>query len=149
MKFQKKEGTQKVEFFGTSNFGSDMRLSPRIRWNLKRKKVLKKSTCWGPPILVLTWGCHLESDEISKKEGAQKVGFLELQNTGPLRRGPKEILILRVLIAYKNTSPCLGPYKMTFVRLYPCPQLATLPDTRNLTKMRMLKRFCFLLNFLL
>ena len=31
MKFQKKEGTQKVEFFGTSNFGSDMRLSPRIR----------------------------------------------------------------------------------------------------------------------
>ena len=87
----KKTGTQKVDFLGTSNFGSDMRLSPRIRWNLIRRKVLKKSTFWGPPILVLTWGCHLESDEISKNEGAQKVGFLGLQNTGPSRRCPKEI----------------------------------------------------------
>ena len=82
MKFKTKEGTQKVDFLGTSNFGSDMRLSPRIRWNLKRKKVLKKSTFWGPPILVLTWGCHLESDEISKNEGAQKVDFLGTSNFG-------------------------------------------------------------------
>jgi hypothetical protein len=115
----------------------------------KTKEGTQKVDFWGPPILVLTRGCHLESDEISRKEGAQKVGFLGLQNTGPSRRGPKEIQILRVLIAYKNISPCLGPYKMTFVRLHPCPQLATLPDTRNLTKMRMLKRFCFLFNVLL
>jgi len=64
-------------------------------------------------------------------------------------RGSKEIQILRVLIAYKNTSSCLGSYKMTFVRLHPCPELATLPDTRNLTKMSILKRFCFLFNFLI
>ena len=33
---------------------------------------------------------------------------------------------------------------MTFVRLHPCPELATLPDTRNRTKMSILKRCCFL-----
>ena len=68
----------------------------------KTKEGTQKVDFWGPPILVLTRGCHLESDEISRKEGAQKVGFLGLQNTGPSRRGPKEIQILRVLIAYKK-----------------------------------------------
>ena len=32
-----------------------------------KTKVLKKSTFWGHSILVLTWSCHLEWDEISKK----------------------------------------------------------------------------------
>ena len=36
-------------------------------------------------------------------------------NAGPSRRASKETQILRVLIAYKNTSSCLGFYKLTFV----------------------------------
>ena len=70
-------------------------------------------------------------------------------NAGPSRRASKETQILRVLISYKNTSSCLGSYKMTIVTFYPCPQLATLPDTRNLTKMSILIWFRFLFNFLI
>ena len=107
----KKTGTQKVDFLGTSNFGSDMRLSPRIRWNLIRRKVLKKSTFCGPPILVLTWGCHLESDEISKNEGAQKVGFLGLQNTGPSRRCPRKFKFWEFWLPTKTFHHALDPTK--------------------------------------